>query len=262
MYESDSRADRLAAALDEFIRSSPDVEAAAVVSFDGLPMAAALPDELEEDRVGAMSAALLSLGEQAALGLGRGLLNQVFVEGEHGFVFLMSARDQAVLTAIAGRSAKIGFMLFEMRRAAERIGRALELGPSDLVAPEAAAGATEPAPAEPAPTEHEQQPPTPPQQESQQPAEQPYAPPQPDVPRYDPSHRDPTSGERPPIFAQPQPAPQQQEPAAQPYEPAPAYRGWDEAPPAPPAAPEPTLDAPASDDGAVHHLPPRSAASE
>jgi uncharacterized protein len=123
----DSRAERLAIALDDFIRSSPDVEAAAVVSFDGLPMASALPDDLEEDRVGAMSAALLSLGEQAALGLGRGQLNQVFVEGEHGFVFLMSARDQAVLAAIASRTAKIGFMLFEMRRAADRVGQALEI---------------------------------------------------------------------------------------------------------------------------------------
>jgi predicted regulator of Ras-like GTPase activity (Roadblock/LC7/MglB family) len=122
----DSRAGRLAAALDDFLGSSPDVEAAAVVSFDGLPMASALPDHLEEDRVGAMSAALLSLGEQAAVGLGRGRLNQVFVEGEHGFVFLMSCRDQAVLAAVAARPAKIGFMLYEMRRAAETIGRALE----------------------------------------------------------------------------------------------------------------------------------------
>ena len=108
----DTRADRLVTALDDFIGSSPDVEAAAIVSFDGLPMASALPDDLEEDRLGAMSAALLSLGEQAAMGLGRGQLNQVFVEGEHGFVFLMSTRDQAVLAAIARRTAKIGFMLY------------------------------------------------------------------------------------------------------------------------------------------------------
>jgi predicted regulator of Ras-like GTPase activity (Roadblock/LC7/MglB family) len=123
----DSRAGRLAAALDDFLASSPDVEAAAVVSFDGLPMASALPDDLEEDRVGAMSAALLSLGEQAAVGLGRGRLNQVFVEGEHGFVFLMSCRDQAVLAAVAARPAKIGFMLYEMRRAAETVGHVLEI---------------------------------------------------------------------------------------------------------------------------------------
>ena len=126
-----SKAQRLASALDDFIQSSPDVEAAAVVSFDGLPMASALPPEMEEDRVGAMSAALLSLGEQAAIGLGRGQLNQVFVEGEHGFVFLMSAKDQAVLAAVARRTAKIGFMLFEMRRAAGRIGDVLMEGRED-----------------------------------------------------------------------------------------------------------------------------------
>lgn len=159
MQHSETKAGRLAAALDEFIHSSPDVEAAAVVSFDGLPMASALPDNLEEDRLGAMSAALLSLGEQAALGLGRGRLNQVFVEGEHGFVFLMSARDQAVLAAIARRTAKIGFMLFEMRNAAAQIGDALmpapppdlgsqddvgldptQVDPADVTAPGLAAG--------------------------------------------------------------------------------------------------------------------------
>lgn len=144
----DTRAERLAAALDDFIHCSPDLEAAAVVSFDGLPMASALPDDLEEDRVGAMSAALLSLGEQAAIGLGRGALNQVFVEGEHGFVFLMSARDQAVLAAIASRTAKIGFMLFEMRRAADRIGRALE-APITLAPPAHQATGGPPPPPDP-----------------------------------------------------------------------------------------------------------------
>jgi predicted regulator of Ras-like GTPase activity (Roadblock/LC7/MglB family) len=123
---SDTKAERLASALNDFIASSPDVEAAAIVSFDGLAMASALPEDMDEDRLGAMSAALLSLGEQAASGLGRGELSQVFVEGEHGYVFLMSARDEAVLATITSKQAKIGFMLFEMRRAAEVIGELLE----------------------------------------------------------------------------------------------------------------------------------------
>lgn len=123
---SDTKAERLAGALNDFIAASPDVEAAAVVSFDGLAMASALPDDMDEDRLGAMSAALLSLGEQAAQGLGRGELNQVFVEGEHGYVFLMSAKDQAVLAAVADKAAKIGLMLFEMRRAAAAVGGVLE----------------------------------------------------------------------------------------------------------------------------------------
>lgn len=127
---NDTKAERLASALHDFIRSSPDVQASAVVSYDGLAMASALPPDMDEDRLGAMSAALLSLGEQAAAGLGRGDLRQVFVEGEYGYVFLMSARDQAVLAAITAHTAKIGLMLFEMRRAADVIGELLELSPA------------------------------------------------------------------------------------------------------------------------------------
>ncbi len=128
---SGTKAERLAASLNEFIQTSPDVEAAAVVSFDGLAMASALPDDMDEDRVGAMSAALLSLGEQAARGLGRGDMRQLFVEGEHGYVFLMSARDQAVLAAVTDEGAKIGFILYEMRRAADTIGAVLEARAED-----------------------------------------------------------------------------------------------------------------------------------
>lgn len=120
-----SRAGRVTSALDDFAHSSPDIIAAAVLSFDGLPIASVQPADMPEDRLGAMSAALLALGEQALFSLGRGRLTQVFVEGEHGFVFLMAAEGQAVLAAITTADAKIGFMLYELRRAAAVVGAAL-----------------------------------------------------------------------------------------------------------------------------------------
>jgi predicted regulator of Ras-like GTPase activity (Roadblock/LC7/MglB family) len=82
---------------------------------------------MDEDRVAAMSAALLSLGERAAEGLGRGELSQVYVEGEDGTVFLVSADDEAVLVAVAAKGAKVGLMLFEVRRAAAAVGAALKV---------------------------------------------------------------------------------------------------------------------------------------
>ena len=121
-----TRAEQLAMALDEFLQTTSDVEAAAVVSVDGLTMASALPPQIEEDRLGAMAAALLSLGEKAAEGLGRGSLAQVFVEGEHGFVFLMAAGDTAVLAAITRTSCKIGLVLYEMRHTCQRIADVLD----------------------------------------------------------------------------------------------------------------------------------------
>jgi uncharacterized protein len=99
--------------------SSPDIEASAVISIDGLSIASALPQEVEEDRVSAMSAAMLSLGERIAEELGRGPLNQVYIKGEQGYVVLMSIGDEAVLTALARAKAKLGLIFLDMRRATE-----------------------------------------------------------------------------------------------------------------------------------------------
>jgi predicted regulator of Ras-like GTPase activity (Roadblock/LC7/MglB family) len=122
-----SRSARLDRILSELVGQVPEIEAAAVVSFDGLPMASALPLGMDEDRVAAMSAALLSLGERAAEGLGRGELSQVYVEGENGTVFLVSADDEAVLVAVAAKGAKTGLMLFEVRQAATALAEVLRV---------------------------------------------------------------------------------------------------------------------------------------
>jgi predicted regulator of Ras-like GTPase activity (Roadblock/LC7/MglB family) len=120
-----SRSERLDRAIHGLLGQTPEIEAAAVVSFDGLPMASALPPSMDEDRVAAMSAALLSLGERAAQGLGRGELSQVYIEGDNGTVFLVSADDEAVLVAVAAKGAKVGMMLYEVRRAAATVAEVL-----------------------------------------------------------------------------------------------------------------------------------------
>jgi hypothetical protein len=109
--------------LRELQASSPDIEASAVVSVDGLSIASALPKEVEEDRVSAMSAAMLSLGERIATELGRGSLEQVYIKGEKGYVVLMSVGQDAVLTALAREQAKLGLIFLDMRRAAEDLAK-------------------------------------------------------------------------------------------------------------------------------------------
>jgi predicted regulator of Ras-like GTPase activity (Roadblock/LC7/MglB family) len=147
--QAGSRSDRLDRAIHGLLAQTPEIEAAAVVSFDGLPMASALPQTMDEDRVAAMSAALLSLGERAAQGLGRGELSQVYIEGDSGTVFLVSADDEAVLVAVAAKGAKVGMMLFEVRRAAAAVAEALRAD-EVVVAPAAAVEVEVPAqPVEP-----------------------------------------------------------------------------------------------------------------
>jgi len=109
--------------LRELQASSPDIEASAIVSVDGLTIASALPQDVEEDRVSAMSAAMLSLGDRIATELGRGTLEQVYVKGENGFVVLISVGQDAVLTALSREHARLGLIFLDMRRAAEDISR-------------------------------------------------------------------------------------------------------------------------------------------
>ena len=120
-----SRNERMVDRLRELQVSSPDVEAAAIISVDGLPIASSLPQGVEEDRVSAMSAAMLSLGERIASELGRGLLDEVYVRGERGYVILRAVGEEAVLTVLARQQAKLGLLFLDMRRAAEELTKIL-----------------------------------------------------------------------------------------------------------------------------------------
>ena len=67
-----SRVDVLNRVLRALLSGAPEIEAAALVSEDGLVIACVLPPDLEELRIAGISASLLSLGTRAAAELRRG----------------------------------------------------------------------------------------------------------------------------------------------------------------------------------------------
>jgi hypothetical protein len=121
-----SRTEQMVSRLRQMQAASPDIEASAVVSVDGLIIASALPNEVEEDRVSAMSAAMLSLGERISAELGRGSLEQVYIKGGEGYVILTAIGSEAVLTALARQNSKLGLIFLEMRRAAGDIEQVMQ----------------------------------------------------------------------------------------------------------------------------------------
>ncbi len=115
------RSEKLVDQLRTLQRTSSDIEAAIIVSVDGLTIASALPEYLEEDRISAMSAAMLSLSQSISGELKKGTLEQVYIKGTEGFVVLMAVGSDAVLTVFASKNAKLGLVIFEMKRAAEEL---------------------------------------------------------------------------------------------------------------------------------------------
>ena len=120
-----SRTEMMVDRLRDLQAGTPDIEASAVVSVDGLIMASSLPAGVDEDRISAMSAAMLSLGDRIASELSRGQLDQVYIRGKNGIIVLMAVGEDAVLTVLARSTAKLGLIFLDMNRAAEDLSRLL-----------------------------------------------------------------------------------------------------------------------------------------
>ncbi|MFS8852731.1 roadblock/LC7 domain-containing protein [Synechococcus sp. R5-16] len=116
----------LQAILQRYVANTPEVQGAAVVTPDGLPLASTLPVGMDEERTSAMSAAMLSLGERIGRELGRGAIERVFVQGEKGYGVLTSCGPDAVLLTIASHEVKQGLLFLEIKRVAASIAEAMK----------------------------------------------------------------------------------------------------------------------------------------
>ena len=117
------RTDAMTIILRELNGTSADIEASALVSRDGLMMVSQLPAGMDEDRIGAMSAAMLALGSRSAQELACGTLEQLMVKGDQGYVLMTGAGKEAVLTLVAKPSAKLGLIFLDVKRAAEGLAK-------------------------------------------------------------------------------------------------------------------------------------------
>ncbi len=109
-------AEKLGMIIKDFASAASDVEGAAVVTPDGLPLATTLPSGMDDERVSAMSAAMLSLGERIGKELVRGAIDRIYVEGEKGFSVLTSCGEDTVFLVLATKEAKQGLLMLDIKR--------------------------------------------------------------------------------------------------------------------------------------------------
>ncbi len=118
-----SRSEQIAKLLKTLSTTTPDIEAAAVVDNDGLMIASALPADVEDDRVAAMSAALLGMSERIVRELQRGSFSLVMLRGSEGYTILARCGADAVLTVLTTNAAKLGLVFLDVTRTSKEISR-------------------------------------------------------------------------------------------------------------------------------------------
>lgn len=124
-FSFDDRSQDLERILKDIHANVKEIEASAVVSIEGLPIASSMPSDYDDTIVAAMTAAMLSLGEKISGSLNRGLLQKIFVEGVDGYVISQAAGSNAVLTISTNKDAKLGEIFYEMDQATKKVGEIL-----------------------------------------------------------------------------------------------------------------------------------------
>ena len=125
MANTKTRSERLKETLQRLIEGSSDIKGVAVISMDGLIMSSVLPPGMEQMRVGAVSAGIMSLSGRSVGQLGRGDLQLTLIQGTEGYVVLTQAGKNAAFAALTGPGVNLGMVFLEVREGAQAVAKIL-----------------------------------------------------------------------------------------------------------------------------------------
>jgi predicted regulator of Ras-like GTPase activity (Roadblock/LC7/MglB family) len=127
------RSDAILSSLAALQRAAPGVRGAALITQDGLVIAAYPPgwdadihDPIGGEHVAATAAVLAGQAERILTRLDQGALEQVVMEGERGLLAVQRATADAALALLIAKDAQLGLTLHAARRAAAEIRAILD----------------------------------------------------------------------------------------------------------------------------------------
>jgi uncharacterized protein len=125
MVKTASIAD-LAWLVDDLVSRVDEAQHAAVLSSDGLLMAASRDLSAEDaDHLAAVAAGFQSLARGAGRHFGGGAVRQTIVEMESSFLFVTAAGNGACLAVLGTAEADVGLIAYEMAMLVARVGQYL-----------------------------------------------------------------------------------------------------------------------------------------
>jgi len=120
------RIEKMNSILRELRSSLQEIEAAVLISSDAMALASDISDDADEEKIGALSASVLGMGERAARDLKRGELDQVYIKGDQGYLLLVHCGPDALLSLLVRPEAKLGVVFMEGKRTAEELAKLFE----------------------------------------------------------------------------------------------------------------------------------------
>ena len=103
-----------------------------VVSTEGFVVAAyagdgrsRLENPVDSPQIAAMAASIIALGERVLGRLARGEIDRILLDGSEGGIVVVPVGREAALAAMVSKEAKLGLVMYEVRRAANEVEKIL-----------------------------------------------------------------------------------------------------------------------------------------
>ncbi|MBI5000977.1 MAG: roadblock/LC7 domain-containing protein [Euryarchaeota archaeon] len=102
------------------------VVGAAIVARNGLLIASELPKDVDERRLGAMTATMMGAVETAGMTLNKGSVRRVIAEVEHSTIVATGAGQKAIMVCTADNGVNLGMLMLEMEDQSAQVRAILE----------------------------------------------------------------------------------------------------------------------------------------
>ena len=99
--------------LKDLMDNVEGVKAAQLTADTGQPLASILPSSADDMRLAAMTAALCSLSERAIGEMGLGEFEQSFIKGSKGYLLILHAGEDRVLSVSTTKDVKLAPILYK-----------------------------------------------------------------------------------------------------------------------------------------------------
>lgn len=119
--EMASKSEQLKEVLQNVVNNSTDLSGAVVVDNDGLLLASVLNSSIDNNRIAAVSAGLISLAGRSSEQLGQGAVKQTLIKAENGNIIALRAGSRAAFVALTPTDANLGMVFIECQDAAAEI---------------------------------------------------------------------------------------------------------------------------------------------
>jgi predicted regulator of Ras-like GTPase activity (Roadblock/LC7/MglB family) len=116
-----AKAEALKITLESLRDAIPELKGVLLASNEGLPIAHALTNGADPNRIAAMAAAASSLGRRVSESIHAGTLGEVAIQADEGALFVYSAGPKAVLAVLSPQGGNAGLIHLEARAAAKEI---------------------------------------------------------------------------------------------------------------------------------------------